>query len=66
VLHTGNVFTFYFWRRPWDAITKDYCRTNSAEDEEIENFYSSLQAEVGKISWHDLLIIVGDINAKVG
>ena len=51
------------------SITVVYAPTEDAEDAEEESkeeFYCSLQATVEKIPKHDMLIIMGDLNARVG
>ena len=53
------------WTQVNMSILQCYAPTPNAEDEEKENLYSSLHAEVEKISRHDLSIIVEDLNAKV-
>ena len=40
--------------------------TVDATDEDEELFYEQLQSVVEKVNKHDLLLITGDINAKVG
>ncbi|XP_062620528.1 uncharacterized protein LOC134282096 [Saccostrea cucullata] len=40
--------------------------TNEAEYETKQDFYEALQAELEKIPKHDLTIIMGDFNAKIG
>lgn len=40
--------------------------TNETEDEAKLDFYDALQAELEKTQKHDLTIIMGDFNAKVG
>ena len=40
--------------------------TYDAEEEEKENFYNELQAIASTIPRHDVLIIMGDVNAKGG
>ena len=40
--------------------------TNGAQEEEKENFDNELQAITSTIPRHDVLIIMDDINAKVG
>ena len=39
---------------------------DDAEQEEKEAFNSMLQAEKERVPAHDVLIIMGDLNAKVG
>ena len=43
-----------------------YSPTNDAEPEEKVEFYGSLQSTIDKIPKKDLLIIMGDFNAKIG
>ncbi len=48
------------------TIIQCYAPTNQAEDEEKENFYDALQREVDSTPRHDVLMVNGDLNAKVG
>ena len=43
-----------------------YAPTNDTDEEAKEHFYEKLQATVEKTPKHDLLVIIGDLNAKVG
>ena len=44
-----------------------YAPTNSAEEEETEEFYSTLEQMIVKtLSRQDIIIICGDFNAKIG
>jgi hypothetical protein len=43
-----------------------YAPTNEAQEIEKEDFYNALQYAVDKIPKRDILIIMGDLNAKVG
>ncbi|PZC84076.1 hypothetical protein B5X24_HaOG205798 [Helicoverpa armigera] len=43
-----------------------YAPTSTARDDEIESFYKELESTIGKIANRELLIILGDLNAKVG
>ena len=43
-----------------------YAPTNDADEEVKDHFYEKLQAVVEKTLKHDLLVITGDLNAKVG
>ena len=43
-----------------------YAPTNDKDDEVKEEFYSLLSSELHKIPKHDLLMVNGDFNAKVG
>ena len=48
------------------TIVMAYSPTNNAEEEEKEQFYTQLQAVVDKIPRRDMLILMGDMNSKVG
>ena len=43
-----------------------YAPTNEAEEETKEGFYNQLQAVVRSVRRHDVRIVGGDFNAKVG
>ena len=43
-----------------------YAPTNDTDEEAKDHFYEKLQAIVDKTPKHDLLVITGDLNAKVG
>ncbi|XP_072036823.1 uncharacterized protein [Amphiura filiformis] len=48
------------------TIMQVYAPTTSYPDEDIEDFYDQLQLEINKTPSQDILIIMGDFNAKVG
>ena len=48
------------------TIIQCYAPTNDSKDEVIEDWYEQLQAEVTKVSHHDMLLVMRDMNAKVG
>ena len=48
------------------TIIQVYAPTSEHKDEEIEEFYTQLQATIHKTNKKDILIIQGDWNAKVG
>ena len=43
-----------------------YAPTNDSESEAKEDFYDQLQSVLEAVPEHDLLIVMGDLNAKVG
>ena len=48
------------------SIIVFYAPTNDAEEEKKNTFYQQLQKAIGKIPTHYVLLIIGDLNAKVG
>jgi len=48
------------------SITSVHAPTEEKTDEEKEKFYEDLQIVHNKIPKHDIVIILGDINAKIG
>ena len=47
-------------------IVSVYAPTNDASDEEKNEFYESLQSTLNKINRRDIVIVAGDLNAKIG
>ena len=40
--------------------------TNGATDEDKDSFYEQLQATLDKVPKHDLVVVMGDLNVRVG
>ena len=47
-------------------VIQAYAPTNEAIDEEKDEFYNQLQDSTSSCSRHDMIIVMGDLNAKVG
>ncbi|XP_071136997.1 uncharacterized protein [Mytilus edulis] len=48
------------------AVIQVYSPTNNADGEEKDDFYNFLQTTVNSIPKQDILMIIGDLNVKVG
>jgi exonuclease III len=48
------------------SIISVHAPTEEKSDEEKENFYEDLQIVHNKIPKHDIVIILGDLNVKIG
>ena len=48
------------------TVVQAYAPTNDAMDEEKNDFYKQLQDTVSRCNINDLIVVMGDLNAKVG
>jgi len=48
------------------TVIQVYAPTKEADDEVKDDFYEQLQKIVDKVPRHDMLLVIGDWNAKVG
>ena len=48
------------------TVIQCYSPTNTADEADKHNSYEQLQSEVAKTPKHDVLMVIGDLNAKVG
>ena len=48
------------------SVIQCYAPTNDAEEEAKDTFYLQLQKALDSVPSHDVLLVIGDLNAKVG
>ena len=56
----------FFSRFIKTTVIQVYAPTNEADDEVKDDFYEQLQKIVDEVPRHDMLLVIGDWNAKVG
>ena len=48
------------------TVIQAYAPANEAMDEKKDEFYNQLQDTVSRCNRHDMIVVMGDLNAKVG
>ena len=48
------------------TVIQAYAPTNNAMDEEKDEFYNQLQDSVASCSSNDMIVVIGDLDTKVG
>ncbi len=64
--HSSRSLIVNFHGNPSTSILVIYSPTNISDDEEIENFYDSLRRAIESIPTHNVLMMIGDFNARIG
>ena len=60
------IYARFFSRYVKLSIIQVYAPTNEANVEDKNNFYEQHQTVVDSVHKHDILLVMGDLNAKVG
>ena len=55
-----------FSGNPKTSIIVTYAPTNVSDDEEVKNYYHQLTAATKSVPAHNVLIVAGDFNARIG
>ena len=66
-LKNNRIISVHFQGKPFNTmVIQAYAPTSNAEEAEVERFYEDLQDLLDLTSKKDVLIIIGDWNAKLG
>ena len=61
-----RILTATFHGNPRLTVTVVYAPTESATDSEKDDFYDSLKKHLESIKRHDIHLVIGDFNARIG
>ena len=64
--HTSRILIANLHGNPATTIIVIYSPTNISDDNTIESFYDSLRRAIESIPAHNVLMIIGDFNARIG
>ena len=64
--HSDRILIANFKGNPATTVITVYSPTNTAEDKTIEAFYECLKRAIESVPAHDVLILLGDFNARIG
>ena len=60
------IYARFFSKYVKISIIQIYAPTNEANVEDTDNFYKQFQTVVDSVHKHNILLVMGDLNAKVG
>ena len=64
--HSSRILIINFHGNPATSILVIYSPTNISDDDVIDNFYDSLRRAIESVPTHNVLMIIGDFNARMG
>jgi hypothetical protein len=64
--HSDRVLIVNFQGNPATTVVITYCPTNVTDQDIVEIHYNSLKGAIDSIPAHNLLLVVGDFNARIG
>ncbi|XP_078661569.1 uncharacterized protein LOC144905694 [Branchiostoma floridae x Branchiostoma belcheri] len=64
--NTERILTASFQGNPVASIIVTYCPTNTADEDTVKAHYEDLARAIEAIPAHNLLLVIGDFNARIG
>ena len=64
--HSQRILVAEFSGNPATTVIVCYSPTNAAPEEEVEKFYEELRVAIQTVPSHNFLVILGDLNARLG
>eukprot|EP00057_Strongylocentrotus_purpuratus_P020276 XP_011674750.1 PREDICTED: craniofacial development protein 2-like [Strongylocentrotus purpuratus] len=64
--HSDRIIVANFQGNPATTVITTYCPTNVANEDIIEGHYDNLRRAIDSIPAHNVLLVVGDFNARIG
>ncbi|KAI8484256.1 hypothetical protein Bbelb_380410 [Branchiostoma belcheri] len=64
--YTERILTASFQGNPVASIIVTYCPTNTADEDTVKAHYEDLARAIEAIPAHNLLLVIGDFNARIG
>ncbi len=64
--HTSGILVVNFHGNPATSILVIYSPTNVSDEDTIESFYDSLRRAIESIPAHNVMMVIGDFNARIG
>ena len=64
--HNERIFVVNFQGNPATTVIVTYCPTNVVNEDVIEDHFDNLRQAIDSIPAHNMLILLGDFNARIG